>query len=240
MTLQRLLSYVRRAVDDYSMIGGDGGRIAVGVSGGKDSLALLTALAEMRRFYPKKYEVCAVTASLGFPGMDFGAVREYCERLGVDYSVVETDIGPIVFDERKEDNPCSLCSKMRKGALHDEAVRLGCNKVALGHSRDDAVETLFMSLFYEGRIHTFAPVTYLDRKGLYSIRPLVYAPEREISAFAKKYGLPVVANPCPANGGTKRQEIKEFVAGMTAKFPRFSETTFGAVARGIKGWEQPK
>ena len=182
MKHQKLLSYVRRAVEDYKMIN-EGDKIAIGISGGKDSICTLLALADLRRFYPKKFEIEAVTVSLGFKNADYSAINELCSKIGVNYTVVETDIGRIIFEERKEKNPCSLCAKMRKGALNDTAESLGCNKIALGHNKDDIVETFFMSLFFEGRINTFAPVSYLDRKKLYSIRPLMYVPENEARSY---------------------------------------------------------
>ena len=174
--MQRLLSYTRRAVDHYHMIE-EGDRIAVGVSGGKDSLALLVALANLRRFYPKKYEVVAITLEMGYEEMDIAPVQELCDRLGVEYIRVPTQIKQIIFDIRKEPSPCSLCAKLRRGALHDAAIAAGCKKVALGHHFDDVVETYMLSLIYEGRISCFKPVTYLDRRDITLIRPLLYAPE---------------------------------------------------------------
>ena len=185
MKMQRLLSYVRRAVQDYDMIQ-DGDRIAVGISGGKDSLTLLMALKGLQRFYPKKFEIEAITVSLGFEGMDFSPIQKFCDELGVHYSIVDTQIGEIIFDARKEKNPCALCSKMRKGALNNKVEELGCNKIALGHNRDDVIETFFMSLFYEGRIHCFSPYTFLSKKKIASIRPLIYVPEKDVIGFATK------------------------------------------------------
>ncbi|OUQ60453.1 tRNA 2-thiocytidine(32) synthetase TtcA [Tyzzerella sp. An114] len=240
MKLQKLLSYVRRAVDDYNMIE-EGDKIAVGVSGGKDSICLLIALKTLQRFYPKHFELEAITVSLGLPGAEYDDIRELCEKIGVNYTVVETDIGQIIFYERKEKNPCSLCAKMRKGALNDAAEKLGCNKVALGHNKDDVIETFFMSLFYEGRINTFAPVSYLDRKKLYSIRPLMYVPEYEAKSFVTKSGINIVKNPCLADGNTKRQETKEFIASISKNYDNLPEKVFGAIQRSyLKGWEKPK
>ena len=163
MKLQKLLSYVRRAVDDYTMIE-TGDRIAVGISGGKDSLSLLVALKALQRFYPAKFELEAVSVSLGFESMDFSPIQRLCDEMGIKYTIVKTDIAEIIFDARKEKNPCSLCAKMRKGALNDAVESLGCNKIALGHNRNDIIETFFMAMFYEGRIYTFSPVTFLDKK----------------------------------------------------------------------------
>lgn len=238
MKLQKLLSYVRKAVEDYKMID-EGDRIAVGISGGKDSLSLLVALKALQRFYPKKFEIEAISVSLGFEGMDFSPVQELCDKIGVRYTVVETDIGEIIFNARKEKNPCSLCAKMRKGALNDMVEKLNCNKIALGHNRDDIIETFFMSLFYEGRIHTFCPVTYLDRKKIKSIRPLMYVPEKDIKSFVKSEGIVVVKSKCPADGNTRREDTKNFVKEQLKKYDHFEEKVFGAIKRSsITGWNE--
>ncbi|MDU6361225.1 MAG: ATP-binding protein [Clostridiales bacterium] len=237
MKIQHLLSYARRAIQDYHMIE-EGDRIAVGISAGKDSLALLLALRHLQYFYPKKFELEAITVSLGFDNFDLSGVIAFCEKLGVRYTVYETEIGKIVFDERKESNPCSLCSKMRKGALNDKAKELGCNKIALGHNQDDINETLLMSLFYEGRIHTMSPVTYLERAELTIIRPLIYAPEKDIKYFAKKEGLPVVKSPCPADGVTRRETTKQLIYKLEKEIPSLSSHLFGAIERSeIDGWK---
>lgn len=236
MKHQKLLSYVRRAVDDYSMID-EGDKIAIGISGGKDSICLLLALNSLRRFYPKHFDIEAITVSLGLPGGDYATITQLCESLGVNYTVVETDIGKIIFDERKEKNPCSLCSKMRKGALNDEAERLGCNKIALGHNKNDIIETFFMSLFYEGRINTFAPVSYLDRKKLYSIRPLMYVPKDEAKSYILKNNINIVKSPCPADGTTKRQEIRDLISELEKTYDNLDQKVFSAIQRSyIKGW----
>ena len=238
MKLQKLLSYVRRAVEDYHMIE-QGDKIAVGVSGGKDSVCLLLALKHLQRFYPKKFELEAITVSLGLPGAVYDDIEAFCNQIGVGYTVVHTDIGQIIFHERKEKNPCSLCAKMRKGALNDMAEKLGCNKVALGHNKDDIVETFFMSLFYEGRINCFAPVSFLDRKQIYSIRPLMYVPEPEIKGFIQKSGLAIVKNPCLVDGSTKRQETKELLAELSKNYNHLQEKVFGAIQRyDLKGWQK--
>ena len=221
MKLQKLLSYVRRAVDDYSMIE-EGDKIAVGISGGKDSICLLVALKHLQRFYPKRFELEAITVSLGLPGASYDGIQALCNELGVHYTVVETDIGKIIFDERKEKNPCSLCAKMRKGALNDMAEQLGCNKIALGH---------------EGRLNCFAPVSFLDRKKLYSIRPLMYVPEWECRSFVNKSDIHIVKNPCLADGNTKRQETKELLAELSLRYDNLQEKVFGAIKRSsLKGW----
>ncbi len=236
MKLQKLLSYVRRAVDDYDMIA-EGDKIAIGISGGKDSLCLLVALRHLQRFYPKKFTLEAITVSLGLPGAKYDDIQAFCDTLGVPYHLVETDIGQIIFEERKEKNPCSLCAKMRKGALNTKAEELGCNKVALGHNKDDVVETFFMSLFYEGRLNCFAPVSYLDRSKLYSIRPLMYVPEWECRSFVSKSDIKIVKNPCLADGNTKRQETKELLANLSETYDHLQEKVFGAIQRSnLKGW----
>lgn len=240
MKLQKLLSYVRKAVDDYGMIDNND-KIAVGISGGKDSLSLLIALKNLQRFYPNKFEIEAITVSLGLPGASYEDIAELCKKLDVNYTVINTDIGQIIFNERKEKNPCSLCSKMRKGALNDAAEKLKCNKVALGHNRDDVIETFFMSLFYEGRINTFSPVSFLDRKKIYSIRPLMYVPEQDAKNFILKSNINIVKNPCLADGNTKRQETKELIAELRKKYDNIDEKIFGAIKRSyIKGWNIKK
>lgn len=237
MKLQKLLSYVRRAVEDYNMIE-QGDKIAVGISGGKDSICLLLALKNLQRFYPKQFELEAITVSLGLPNANYDDIQQFCDKIGVNYTVVNTDIGQIIFEERKEKNPCSLCAKMRKGALNDMAEQLNCNKVALGHNKDDIVETFFMSLFYEGRIHCFSPVSFLDRKQIYSIRPLMYVPEPEIKGFIQKSGISIVKNPCIADGNTKRQEIKQLLHSLSKDYKNLQEKVFGAIQRSdIKGWK---
>lgn len=215
----------------------EGDKIAVGVSGGKDSICLLIALKHLQRFYPKHFELEAITVSLGLPGAVYDDIQALCDSIGVPYTVVNTDIGQIIFEERKEKKPCSLCAKMRKGALNTKAEELGCNKVALGHNKDDVVETFFMSLFYEGRINCFAPVSYLDRSKLYSIRPLMYVPEWECRSFVTKSGIDIVKNPCLADGNTKRQETKELLAELSKDYDNLQEKVFGAIKRSqIKGW----
>lgn len=231
MDMRRVLSYVRRAVDDYEMIR-EGDRIAVGVSAGKDSLTLLCALAEMRRFYPKKYEVVAITVDMGFPGADFSAIATLCESLNVPYRVVKTDISTIIFDIRKEKNPCSLCAKMRRGALHNAAKEMGCAAVALGHHFDDVVDTFMLNLFFEGRIGCFQPVTYLTRTELRLIRPLLYMPEKDVRYFANKEKLPVIKSPCPADGNTERAEMKQLLTDLEHRYKGLRYRLFGAIQRG--------
>lgn len=234
--MQKMLSSVRRAADHYQMIA-ENDRIAVGVSGGKDSLTLLTALANLRRFYPIPFEVVAITLEMGYAEMDFTPVQALCDQLGVQYIRVPTQISQIIFDVRKETNPCSLCAKMRRGALHEAALAAGCHKVALGHHFDDVVETYLLSLFYEGRISCFKPVTWLDRRDITLIRPLLYTDEGQIRRFAARQALPVVHNPCPADGNTKRQEIKALLASLEQSMPGVRQRIFGAMQRHpLPGW----
>lgn len=238
MKLQKLLSYTRRAVDDYHMID-EGDRIAVGISGGKDSLTMLYALANLRKFYPKKFEIEAITVHLGFEQMDLSQIENLCKELDVNYHVVPTQIYQVVFEERKESNPCSLCAKMRKGAFNHKAVELGCNKIAYAHHSDDLVETMLMSLLYEGRFHTFSPVTYLDRMNVTVIRPLMYVKEADIKGFCNAYHLPVVKSPCPADGHTKREYAKNLVKTLNEENPGAKERMFRAILDGnLPGWPE--
>lgn len=229
--LKRILSYTRRAVDDYSMIE-DGDKIAVGVSAGKDSLALLYALAEMRRFYPKKFELIAITVDMGFPDMSLEPVREFCERIDVEFHIAKTQIYQIIFEERREKSPCSLCAKMRRGVLYNTAKELGCNKVALGHHFDDAIETFMLNLFFEGRIGCFSPVTYLSRKDITMIRPLLYASEKSVRQLADAASLPVVKSKCPADGNTEREEMKKLLRELDIRHKGLRYRIFGAMQRG--------
>ena len=234
--MQKMLSYVRRAVDQYHMIE-DGDVIAVGVSGGKDSLALLATLANLRRFYPKKFELKAITLEMGYEEMDFTPVAELCKKLDVEYITRQTDIKTIVFDIRQEEKPCSLCAKMRRGALNDTAKQCGCNKVALGHHYDDVIETVMMSLLYEGRFNCFLPMTYLNRRDITVIRPMIYAPEAYIKSLVRRLELPVVHNPCPADGNTKREEIKQLIRTLEHQNHGVRQRIFGAVQRyPLRGW----
>ena len=237
--LNEFTGTVRRAVDDYDMIQ-EGDRVAVGVSGGKDSMLLLLALNHLKSFYPKPFELSAVTIELGFEGMDFTPVKDMCAQLNIPYACLRTDIKEIVFDVRKEDNPCSLCAKMRRGALNDYLRENGIGKLALGHHFDDAVETFMMSLLFEGRISCFRPVTYLDRSGITQIRPLIYCGEQKIANLAAQLNVPVVENPCPQDKASKRWEIKQMLKTMSADYPDMKSKIFGAMQRQpLPGW-QPK
>lgn len=236
MKLQQLLSYTRKAIDDYSLID-EGDKIAVGISGGKDSLALLYALAGLHRFYPKKFTLEAISVHLGFDGLDLSPIAKLCEELEVPFTIVPSTIADIIFQQRKEKNPCSLCAKMRKGAFNEKAKELGCNKVALAHHRDDIIETSLMSLLYEGRYYSFPPKTYLDRMDLTVIRPLLYVTEADILGFRNLYELPVQKNPCPADGYTKREYVKNLVKQLEKENPGAKDRLFHAVTAGnIRGW----
>lgn len=239
--VRRLLSFVRRALDDYDMIS-DGDKIAVGVSGGKDSLALLCTLAEIRLFYPKKFELYAIHLDPGFYNAGFcdkqtaeeqiNRLEAFCNSLQVPLTVVNTSIAEIVFKVRKEENPCSLCSRMRRGALHNAAKDLGCNKMALGHHFDDAVETFIMNLFNEGRIGSFSPVTYLDRRDITIIRPLIYCPEKSVRYYVNHtHGLPVMASPCPADRDSERQRVKDLLYNLEKDYDGLKHRIFGAMQK---------
>ena len=236
MKLQQLLGYTRKALDDYHMIE-DGDKIAIGISGGKDSLSLLYALSSLRRFYPKKFELEAITVNMGFKELDFSAVASLCKELEVNYTVVDTEIAEIVFEYRKENNPCSLCAKMRKGAFNLKAKELGCNKEAYAHHYDDVIETMYMSLIYEGRFHCFSPVTYLDRSDITLIRPLIYVAECDIKSFRNAYQLPIVKNPCPVDGYTKREYVKQLIKTLAMENPGLRDRLFHSIQTSdLKGW----
>ena len=227
--MQRMMGLVRRCAEDYRMIAPND-KIAVGVSGGKDSLALLVLLSAMRAYYPQPYSLTAITVDMGL-GMDFSPIAELCERLEVPFTQVKTQIGPIIFDYRKEKNPCSMCAKMRRGALNNALLEQGFTKVALGHHRDDAVETFLMSLLFEGRLSCFQPVTYLDRTGVTQIRPMLYLTEGMVRRFAEEQQLPVIENRCPADKNTKRQEIKKLIVTLSKTYPDLKDRVFGAMQR---------
>lgn len=238
MKLQQLYSQVRRAVDDYGMIT-DGDKIAIGISGGKDSLTLLYALAGLRRFYPEKFELVAISVDLGIAPVDMSGIRALCLELEVPLTLIPTQIGPIIFEERQESSPCSLCAKMRKGALNDAALRLGCNKIAYAHHMDDIIETMFLSMIYEGKFYTFPPVTHLDQTDLTVIRPLMYVLEADVIGFKNKYSLPVVKNPCPVDGATRREYVKQLIRQINRDNPGVKKRLFHAITTGnIEDWQQ--
>ena len=228
--MKKILSLLRRCVEDYDMIQ-DGDRVAVGVSGGKDSLILLASLARLSQFYPKKFTVEAFTVDMGIEGMDLSPIQSFCDELGVPCHIIPTQINKVIFETRKEKNPCALCAKMRKGSLHEAILAEGFHKVALGHHYDDAVETFFLSLFYEGRLSCFHPVTYLDRADVTQIRPLLYVSESMVRDATKRLNLPVVHNPCPADGNTKRQEVKDLIVELEERYPKLREYVFSSMQR---------
>ena len=226
MKLQRLYSLTRQAIDYYHLIE-DGDHIAVGISGGKDSLTLLYALQGLKQFQPKQFELSAITVDLGF------------ERFSVPYTIVSTEIGKILFDTREESNPCALCAKLRKGALNEAAIKLGCNKIAYAHHREDLIETMLLSLIYEGRVYAFSPSTYLDRTGLTVIRPMIYVKEADVIGFKNKYNLPVCKNPCPVDGHTKREYVKKITKTLERENPGVKDRLFHAIVDGnIEGWPE--
>ncbi len=236
MKLQRLLSLTRQAVDAYQMIDTDD-HIAIGLSGGKDSLALLYALAELRQFYPKPFTLSAITVDLGLGNMDLEPVKALCSHFSVPYAILPTDIGKILFEARQESNPCSLCSKMRKGALNRKAKEMGCDKIAYAHHRDDLIETMLLSLLYEGRFYAFSPYTWLDRMELTVIRPLLFVREAEVIGFCNKYQLPVCKNPCPMDKQTKREYVKKLAKKLELDAPGAKDRMFRAIVNGdIEGW----
>lgn len=237
MKLQQVFSVTRKAIDDYHMIE-NGDNIAVGISGGKDSLTLLHALSGLRRFYPQHFTLQAITVDLGFENLNLAKISKLCQELEVPYHIVKTDIGKIIFEDRKESNPCSLCAKMRKGALNSAIKEAGCNKVAYAHHRDDVVETMFLSLLYEGRFHTFRPVTYLDRMDLTVIRPLIYMQEADVIGFVNKYDVPVVKSPCPADGHTKREYVKQLIRQINLETPGVQERMFTAIQNHLEEWKK--
>ena len=240
MKLQRLLSLTRQAVDDYALID-SGDKIAVGISGGKDSLTLLYALHGLKRFYPNEFELSAITVDLGFENFDLSPVRSLCSELSVPFTVVPTDIGKILFETRKESNHCALCAKMRKGALNETAKQMGCNKIAYAHHRDDLIETMLLSLIYEGRFYAFSPKTFLDRTELTVIRPMIYVSEADVIGFKNRFSLPVCKNPCPVDGKTKREYVKQLTKQLNLQAPGVKERLFHAITEGnIEGWPDKK
>ncbi|MBO5859651.1 MAG: tRNA 2-thiocytidine biosynthesis protein TtcA [Clostridia bacterium] len=236
--MQKLLSYMRSACQQYEMIK-EGDRIAVGVSGGKDSMALLAAMANLRIFYPEKFELVAITLDPRFGGEDgdYSAIGEFCKEREIEYIVKRTQLAEVIFDIRKESNPCSLCARMRRGALHDAAKAAGCNKIALGHHLDDVAETFIMNLFNGGTLDCFMPVTYLSRKDIYMIRPMIFARESDCARVVRKEGLPIVKSKCPADGTTERQEVKDFLNSLEKKYGNVREKILGAMQRkGVNGY----
>lgn len=236
--MQRMLSYIRKAVDDYNMIE-DGDKIAVGLSGGKDSITLLMGLKALQRFYDKKFDLIAISVNPGFDFFNSEFLQATCKRIGVQYVEEKTHIKEIVFDIRKEKNPCSLCANLRRGILNSVAIREGCNKIALGHNEDDVLETFFLNLLYGGSIGTFAPKSYMDRSGITLIRPLIYAPEKSIKTFVKKNNIELMPKCCPMDGVSKREDMKNLIHELQKDIPMVKTNIYGAIKRSnIKGWEK--
>lgn len=236
--MQKILGYMRKAIEEYNMIS-DGDKIAVGVSGGKDSTTLLIGLKNLQRFYPKKFEIIAVTINPGFEGFNPDSIIKLCKKLDIPLIIENSHIKEIVFDIRQEKNPCSLCANLRRGILNSIAIREGCNKIALGHNEDDVLETFFLNLLYAGSINTFAPTSYMDRSKITLIRPLIYAPEKYISNFAKKNEIELMPKVCPLDGVSKREDMKKLIRDFGKEIPSIRANLYGAIKRSnIKGWKQ--
>lgn len=235
--IQKILGHMRKAIDDYNMIE-DGDKVAVALSGGKDSLTMLMGLHDLQRFYPKKFEIIAVTVNPGFDFFDSSFIRNYCNNLDIHYIEEHSNIKEIVFDIRKEKNPCSLCANLRRGILNSVAIREHCNKISLGHNEDDVLETFIMNLFYTGNIGTFAPISYMDRSKITLIRPLVYTPEKEIKKFIKKNNIKIMPKLCPMDGLSNRENIKNLIKNLEFDIPHVKANLFGAIKRkNISGWK---
>lgn len=238
MNLNKLYGHTRKAIEEYNLID-EGDKIAIGISGGKDSLTLLYALAGIKKFYPKKFDIIGITVDLGIEGMNFDKVKSLCDKLEVPYVIEKTEIYDIIFKHRKEKNPCSLCAKMRKGTLNEVALNYNCNKVAFAHHKDDLIETFLMSLIYEGRIHSFSPKNPWDKTGLTLIRPLIFATEGEIKGFAQKMELPIVKSLCPSDGYTKREYVKQLLKQLAIDNPKIKNRIFTAILNGnLDGWPE--
>lgn len=236
--MQQILSYMRKAIEDYNMID-EGDKIAIGLSGGKDSLSMLMGFKNLQRFYPKKFDIVAITINPGFEDFNASMLKDFCDKLDVPFIVEQGHIKEIVFDIRKEKNPCSLCANLRRGMLNSIAIREGCNKIALGHNEDDVLETFLLNLFYAGSIHTFAPKTYMDKSKITLIRPLIYAPEKYIRKFIRKSEITVMPKVCPMDGTSKREDMKQLIKDMQIDIPRVRANLYGAIKRSeIKGWNR--
>lgn len=234
--MQQVIGRLRKAIDDYDMIE-HGEKVTVALSGGKDSALLLKGMAKLSEFHPKNFSVCAVYIDLGFGNTDIDAIKRLCDDTKVELCIKRTEIGKIIFEHRREKNPCALCAKMRRGAIHNAALEMGSHKIALGHHMDDAVETFMMNLIYEGRIGCFQPVTYLSRKDVTVIRPMIYMNEREIKGAVKRLNIPVMKSPCPVDGTTKRENTKQLLKELSREHPHIRQSIFGAMQRaGIDGW----
>lgn len=234
--MQQILSYMRKAIEDYNMIE-EGDKIAVALSGGKDSISLLMGLKNLQRFYPKHFDLIAISINPGFEFFNKAFLNDICKKVNVPLFIEDTNIKEIVFDERKEKNPCSLCANFRRGALNSVAIREGCNKIALGHNEDDVLETFLLNLLYTGSINTFSPVSYMDRSKMTLIRPLIYAPEKYIRKFVRKNNIEVMPKVCPMDGISKREDMKEMIKNLQIEIPHIRANLFGAIKRNIKEWK---
>ena len=237
--MQQILSYMRKAIEDYNMIE-EGDKIAVALSGGKDSISLLMGLKNLQRFYPKHFELVAISINPGFDFFDKELLNNICEKIDVPLFIEDTHIKEIVFDERKEKNPCSLCANFRRGALNSVAIREGCNKIALGHNEDDVLETFLLNLLYTGSINTFAPVSFMDRSKITLIRPLIYAPEKYMKKFVKKNEITVMPKVCPMDGYSKREDMKKMISDLKVDIPHIRANLYGAIKRNIPQWKKPE
>ena len=234
--MQRILSYMRKAIEEYNMIE-ENDKIAICLSGGKDSITLLHAFKALQRFYPKKFELIAIRINPGFEFFDTTLLQNLCDNLEIPLFIDKTHAKEIVFDIRKEKNPCSLCANLRRGAINSVAVREGCNKIALGHNQDDVLETFLLNLFYTGSIGTFSPVSHMDRTGITLIRPLVYTPEKETKRFVKKKKLTVMPKVCPMDGTSKREDMRLMIFSLQKNIPMIRANLFGAIQRNLPDWK---
>ena len=234
--MQRILSHMRKAIEDYKMIE-ENDKIAVCLSGGKDSITMLNAFKNLQIFYPKKFDIIAISINPGFENFNTSFLQKTCDKLEIPLFIENSNAKEIVFDLRKEKNPCSLCANLRRGAINSVAVREGCNKIALGHNQDDVLETFLLNLFYAGNIGTFAPISYMSRSNVTLIRPLVYTPEKEIKRFVKKNNIEIMEKVCPMDGVSKREDMKQFIFNLSKNIPMIRANLFGAIQRNIEYWK---
>lgn len=235
--MQRILSFMRKAIEDYNMIE-EGDKIGVALSGGKDSISMLMGFKALQRFYPKKFELMAISINPGFNFFDKDFLQETCKKIDVPLFIEDTNIKEIVFDVRQEKNPCSLCANFRRGALNSVAIREGCNKIALGHNEDDVLETFLLNLLYTGSINTFSPVSYMDRSKITLVRPLIYAPEKSIKAFVKRNNIEIMDKVCPMDGVSKREDMKKIIKDLRVDIPHIRANLYGAIKRNISEWKK--
>ena len=234
--MQKILGQMRKAIEEFNMID-EGDKIAVALSGGKDSITLLLALKNLQRFYPKKFDLIAITVDPGFEFFDTSILYNLCNEIGIELFIAESHIKEIVFDIRKEKNPCSLCANLRRGVINSVAIREGCNKIALGHNQDDVLETFLLNLLYTGSINTFSPVSYMDRSKITLIRPLIYTPEKEIKRYVKKNNVSVMPKVCPMDGMSKREDMKQLIFSLSKNIPMVRANLFGAIQRNLEDWK---